>query len=447
VGEDAELSTRGERIAWCTFDFANSAFPTVALTAFGAPYFTSVLAADGIDLGFATLGPAAAWGAAISTSMAVVTVSAPITGAIADRSNKKRALLALYVAICVAATIGLGFVPRGAGLAAFALYVVANFAFEGAYVFYNAFLPELVPKDRIGRLSGQGWAFGYVGGLLALFLCRPLVPDDYASADAGAASTIFFVIAAWYAAFSLPVLLVLRDRARLRQDDERSAEPRRYVTTAFRELARTLRSIRAYRVIALFLVAYFLYNDAITTVIEFVGIFTKEVLAFTPKDNIALFLVLNVIAAPGALLFGHLLDRIGGKRAISISLVLWVVVVIAAATTTSREAFFGVAALAAVVIGATQASSRALLARIAPRRRVGEFMGFLALSGKASAILGPTVYGLVAEGFAEPGDGGYGHRVAISVIGAFFLVALLVLSRVDEVEGMRRAHEEDASAT
>jgi UMF1 family MFS transporter len=219
------------------------------------------------------------------------------------------------------------------------------------------------------------------------------------------------------------------------------------VTTAFRELARTLRSIRAYRVIALFLVAYFLYNDAITTVIEFVGIFTKEVLAFTPKDNIALFLVLNVIAAPGALLFGHLLDRIGGKRAISISLVLWVVVVIAAATTTSREAFFGVAALAAVVIGATQASSRALLARIAPRRRVGEFMGFLALSGKASAILGPTVYGLVAEGFAEPGDGGYGHRVAISVIGAFFLVALLVLSRVDEVEGMRRAHEEDASAT
>ncbi|MEM9195234.1 MAG: MFS transporter, partial [Myxococcota bacterium] len=407
-------------------------------TAFGGPYFSNVLVGDGgLDLFGANIGKTTAWGLAISISMICVTLTAPITGAVADRSGKKRPLLLAYVILGVIATAALGLVPPGAGLTAFLLYIVANFAFEGAYVFYNAFLPELAPPEQLGRLSGYGWALGYIGGLLALVVCLPLVPSEYTAAERGAASNIYYVVAVWYAVFSIPAFVFLRDKG----GGDRPEEG--YVLASIRQLIGTLKAIKTFRYVVIFLIAYFLYNDAITTVIEFVGVFTKEVLQFTPGDNIVLFLVLNVIAAPGAMLFGFLLDRIGGKRALMITLVLWVFVVIGAALTQTKGAFWGVAALAAVVIGATQSSSRALMARLAPRKRVGEFMGFLALSGKASAVLGPAIYGIVAENAAPEDDPGMGHRIAIVVIGSFFLIALGVLSRLNERAGMERAREED----
>lgn len=439
--EGAEPSSRRERVAWCLFDFANSAFPTIALTAFGGIYFVRVLAGEGgVDLGFATLGPSAAWGLALSFSMALVTLTSPIMGAIADRSGRKRLLLAIYVLVCVLATAALGFVPPGEGVAALLLYVVANFAFEGAYVFYNAFLPELASPSRVGRLSGYGWALGYVGGLLALICCLPLTPAEYTAEHARSASLIYFVVAGWFFLFSIPSLLWLRDRAPAERP------PGGFVRAGFRELGQTLRRIRHHRVILIFLAAYFLYNDGITTVIEFVSVFTSEVLAFTPSDNIVLFLVLNVIAAPGALFFGHLLDRVGGRRTIRVTLALWVVVVAAAAAVTSKAMFWGVAILAAVVIGATQSSSRALMARLAPRARMGEFMGLLALSGKASAVFGPAVYGAVAEAAEVPDAPGSGHRIAILVIGSFFLVAFFIMGRVDERAGMAAARAEEREA-
>ncbi len=440
-GSEAEPASRRERVAWCLFDFANSAFPTIALTAFGGMYFVGVLVGErGVDIAGMHLGPSAAWGIALSLSMALVTLTSPIMGAIADRSGRKRLLMGVYVAICVAATAGLGVLPPGSGVAAFVLYVVANFAFEGAYVFYNAFLPELTTPDRIGRLSGQGWALGYVGGLLALIVCLPLTPADYAPEHAGAASAIYFVVAGWYLVFSVPSLLWLRDRARPGRPEGG------YVRSAFSELAQTLRNARAYRPILVFLAAYFLYNDGITTVIEFVSVFTGEVLAFTPGDNVLLFLVLNVIAAPAALFFGHVLDRVGGRRTIRVTLVLWMAVVAGAALVTTKAPFWGVAVVAAIVIGATQSSSRALMARLAPRHRVGEFMGLLALSGKASAVFGPALYGAVAESAEVPGSPGSGHRIAILVIGSFFLVAFLIMGRVDEAGAVRRAREEEAEA-
>ena len=419
-------STLRARAAWALFDFANSPFPTVALTAFGAPYFASVLVGEeGLALGPWVLGGEAAWGAAISLSMLLVTLSAPVLGALADRSGRKRVFLGVYVAVGVAATAGLGFVAPGQARAAFALYVLANFAFEGAYVFYNAFLPELAPPERVGRLSGAAWGVGYLGGLGALVAVRGWIPESYEAAAATDAGKVYLVVAAWYALFSLPMLLFVRDAG-----EPKGRPDEGWVRGAFREVGGTLRAIRRYRPIAIFLVAYFLYTDALTTEIEFTGIYTKEVLAFTPSDNVQLFLVLNLVAAPGALAFGWLLDKIGAKRAISISLVLWIATVVAAVLATTKTQFWPAAFLAAVVIGATQSSSRAFMAQLAPKGRSGEFMGFLALSGKASAIAGPLVYGAVSQALEDASRPGVGHRVAISVIGSFFVVALFVLARV-----------------
>lgn len=420
--------------SWCLFDFANSAFPTIALTAFGGPYFQSVLVGEqGIHLLGLHLSSTAAWGFAISVSMALVTVSAPFTGAIADRAQNKQKFLAFYVALGVTATASLAFVAPGSGGVAFWVYVVANFAFEGAYVFYNAFLPELTTSERVGRLSGRGWALGYAGGLCALVLVKPLVPSTYTVAEAGQGSMIYLVVAIWYLLFSFPALLFLRDSG----VPEPPAEG--YVRATLGQLRETFRALKVYRVVALFLVAYFLYNDALTTVIEFVGVFTKDVLQFSPADNITLFLVLNLVAAPGALLFGTLVDTIGGRRCIAITLVLWIVVVIGAAVCQTKGQFWGVAALAAIVLGATQASSRALMAKLAPRHRMAEFMGLLAFSGKASAVMGPLLYGVTVQ-ISEPRFGtGDANRIAVLVIGSFFVIALFVMLRVDEERGEKQA--------
>lgn len=421
-----ERGTRRERIAWCVFDFANSAFPTIAVTAFGAPYFEAVLIGErGLSLGPLELDGTSAWALAVALSMTLVVVSSPVMGAIADR-GRKRALLALYVAVSVAATAVLGLLPAGSGWLAVAAFVVANAAFEGAYVFYNAFLPELAPPDRLGRLSGYGWALGYVGGLAALALVRPLLPSDYQASEAMAGARVYWVVAAWYGLFSLPTLLVLRERG------TRAPLDVALVRAAFADVGKTLRSVRSYRTIAIFLVAYLLYTDALDTTIHFTGIYTSHVLGFTPDDNITLFLVLNVIAAPGALAFGVLVDRIGAKRAIQITLVLWCAVIALAIAARDRASFWPAAIVAAIAIGSTQAGSRALMARLAPHERMAEFMGFLSLSGRASAVLGPLVYGTVASALARPDDPGFAHRAAIAVVGALFPIAMIVLSRVPE---------------
>jgi UMF1 family MFS transporter len=426
------VSTRRERIAWCVFDFANSAFPTIALTAFGAPYFVSVLIGPrGVDLGPLHLDGTGAWALTIALSMLAVTITSPVLGAIADR-GRKRALLAAYVALCIAATVGLGLLAPGSGLFAVALYAIANFAFEGAYVFYNAFLPDLAPPDRLGRLSGAGWALGYVGGLLSLILVRPLLPSDYSAAEAAAGSRVYFVVAAWYALFSLPTLLVLRDRAPRAPLD---------LGRAFSDVGRTLRGLRAQRAIVLFLIAYLLYTDALDTTIHFTGIYTREVLGFGPDDNVTLFIVLNVIAGPGALLFGALVDRIGPRRGIQATLVVWCAVIVLALAARDRATFWPAAICAALVIGATQAGSRAMMARLAPRDRVAEHMGFLSLSGKASAVFGPLIYGATAAAFHDPAAPGRGHRIAIACVGALFPIAMLVLSRVDDRGARDRGSE------
>ncbi|MCS6797837.1 MAG: MFS transporter [Myxococcota bacterium] len=416
------MDARIVRAAWCGYDFANSAFATIALTAFGGPYFQGVLVGpDGMSLFGLRLDGAAAWGLAVSTAMALVTVSSPWLGALADRRGLKRALLALYTAAGVGATAALGLLGPGSGAAAWWTYVLAIACFEGAYVFYNAFLPDLAPPERLGRLSGLGWATGYAGGLLALACVLPLLPERYEAAEASEGARVYLVTAGWWALFSLPALLLLRDRP----DATRAATPGP-------SLRATLRLLSTHRVVAVFLVAYLLYNDGIETVIEFTGIYTKEVLGFTPSDNVVLFLALNLIAAPGALLFGRLLDRIGGVRTLRITLLVWMLVVVGAALARTKAAFWPVAMLAAVVIGATQASSRALMARLGPRERAGELMGLLALSGKASAIVGPALYGLVAQVGADPTDPARGHRIAIVVIGALFVAAFFVLGRVRE---------------
>ncbi|TDI33010.1 MAG: MFS transporter [Acidobacteria bacterium] len=416
---------RRERVAWCLYDFADSGFTTVIVTTFYVLYFKNVV------VGQAGLGDWY-WALANSMSAVVVAVLAPVLGAMADISGSKRLFLRGFGLIIIVFTASLALVGPGNVVAGIVLFMLANIGFAGGVIFIDAFLPELAEPGRTGRLSGARWAVGYVGGMLCLATIMPLASGGFVPGNLTAARSVFPVVALWYAVFSLPAFLILRDRGG--QATLPAGES--VVLLGFRRLRTTFRSLRRYRQLFKFLLAFWLYNDAIVTIIIFAAAFASDTLHFTVRENMLLILCVNLPAAAGALAFGALLDRLGAKRTVMLTLLLWLGVIIATMLTTSKGAFFGVAALAGIGLGSCQSSSRALLAQFTPANRAGEFFSFLGVAGKASAIMGPLVFGWISW---QTGS----QRLAILAVGIFFLAGLLVLATVDEEAGLAAARGPD----
>jgi len=405
-------STRAQRAAWCLYDFANSAFPTVIITAVYVVYFKTVVVGDARP-GFSDR----LWGTANALAAALVFLTAPLLGAVADLAGRKRRFLAASAWLCILATAGLALTGEGTLVLAMALFGAAAFGFESSCVFYNAFLPELVPASRIERLSGAGWALGYLGGLGCLLVVLPLATSRPV--------LVPLVVAGWFALFSIPSLILLRDLPR----PARPPDAPSVWMLGLRRYRDTLRGIRAYRNLMRFLLAYFFYNNAVVTIIVFAVAFAHTSLAFTMTENIVLVVVMNVIAAPGAYGFGWIAERIGSKRTIVITLGMWLAVTAGTeiavwpglfTVSGAKALFWGVAALASLSIGAIQATSRAFVGQLAPAGRSGEFFGFMAFAGKGAAVLGPLVFGLASDAFDS-------QRVAVLTIGAFFLAGLLLV--------------------
>ncbi|MCP4680027.1 MAG: MFS transporter [Deltaproteobacteria bacterium] len=417
------MSTRSERFSWCLYDFANSAFPTVIVTALYVLHFkNSVVGND--DPGYSDY----LWGASNSIAAGIVFLTAPLLGAAADLAGRKRAFLAGYALMCITATGLLYFTGPGTVTMAMVLVIAAVVGFEGSLVFYNAFLPELTPIETMGRLSGKGWALGYVGGFGCLLVFFPLI-DNY----------LIFVgpfVALWYLVFAIPTFIFVKDRSR----PVRAPGSPSIIVLGAKQLFSTLREIRKYRPLVRFLLAYFFYNNAVITIIIFAVAFSSDSLAFTDKENAILVAVLNVVAAPAALLMGWTADRIGPKATIMITLVLWLIVVAGAEAAVwpglftpsdAKSFFWAVAALASFCIGGIQATSRSFVGQMAPEGQAGQFYGFMAFAGKGSAILGPLVFGIASDAFDS-------QRVAIATVGIFFLVGLVLLSRVPSLADQKK---------
>ncbi|HEX8297558.1 MAG TPA: MFS transporter, partial [Rubricoccaceae bacterium] len=308
--------------AWALYDFANSAFTTLIVTFVYATYFTKglVLGADGLP---DEIAGSALWSRGVGLTAFLVAVLSPFLGAVADRTGTRRSFLMATTAVCIAATVGLFFPLPGQALAALALFVVANVAFELSGVFYNAFLPDIAPPESIGKISGNGWALGYVGGLLALVLALfllvlPETPVFGLDKTTGAhIRATCLLVAAWYAVFSIPAFLALKnDRV-----TDRPATGAILRATAG-ELAQTFREMRRFRDAFRFLVARLFFNDGLNTVFAFGGIYAAGTFGFTTTEIIFFGIALNVAAGAGAFGFGFVDDRLGGKRTILISLVL-----------------------------------------------------------------------------------------------------------------------------
>jgi UMF1 family MFS transporter len=413
---------RAEVVSWAMYDFANSGYTTVVITAVFNAYFVSVVAGNAPWATFA-------WTAALAVSYALIVVTAPVIGAYADVHAAKKRLLLFTTVGCVVFTAGLALVGRGELAFGIAMVILSNFFFGSGENLIAAFLPEIAHGEAMGRVSGWGWSLGYCGGLTALGLC--LVYVTHAQAQGATANEFvpvtMLITAAVFAIASLPTFIFLKERA---QPVVGAADIMR---SAFGRLADTLGHARRHADLWRFLVCVVFYQAGIQTVVALAAVYAQEVMKFTTRDTLILILVVNVTAAAGAFAFGHVQDRIGHVKTLVITLIGWLVAVVLAWMAESAAMFWVVANLVGVCMGSSQSAGRALVGYLSPPARTAEFFGLWGLAVKLSAILGPVTYGLVT--WITLGN----HRFAMLVTGMFFIVGIVILWGLDTARGRAAA--------
>ena len=407
-----------EVIGWAMYDFANSGYTTVVLTAVFNAYFVAVVAEN---RPWATL----AWTSALAVSYLAIMILGPIMGAYADAHAAKKRLLALSTSACVLSTAGLALVGPGDLALGALLLILSNFFFSCGENLIAAFLPELATKQSLGRVSGWGWSLGYCGGLVSLGLS--LLYVQWAQSQ-GMSSTAYvpitmLITAALYASASIPTFLLLRERV-----IPQSSQAGRLLA-ALKRIGQTIRNAHHYVDLWRFLVCVVFYQAGVQTVVVLAAIYAQQALHFTTAGTIKMIAVVNITAAIGAYFFGAIQDKLGHKRTIGLTLLGWLFTVVFAALATGPGLFWVAANGAGLCLGASQSGARALVAYLSPAERRAEYFGLWGLAVRLSAILGPITYGLITWA------SGNNHRLAILATGLYFLVGLILLRGVNVARG------------
>lgn len=399
--------------SWALYDFANSAFTTLVVTFVYGTYFISSIAPSEIE-------GTQWWSWAISLTAVIVAISSPFLGAIADNFGFRKRIMIISTLFCVITTALLFFPTEGQVIYALLVFVIANISFEIGTVFCNAYLPQIASEDRIGKTSGLAWGLGYLGGLLALALSLVLLVQTDApifgfSVDDGEnIRATNLLVALWFFIFSVPLLFGVKEVKRRKGIDLKTI-----VTQAYGQLKQTFLEVKEHKTIYSFLISRLFYNDALVTVFAFGGIYASTTVGFSFEEIMILGIVLNVLAGLGAFIFGYFDDINGSKKVVKWSIkflmLACVIAILSPELPGIMELIFGGEAIpdwfnskflfwvAAVFIGIfsgpNQSSSRALMSRITPEKNRNEFFGFYAFSGKATAFIGPLLFGFATSLF------------------------------------------------
>ncbi len=404
------------------YDFANSGYTTVVITAVFNAYFVSVVAQKQTWATFA-------WTGALAASYLLIMLSAPLVGAWADAHAAKKRLLLITTVGCVTFTAALALVGSGDLWLAVALIVLSNYFFGSGESLCAAFLPELARGEALGRVSGWGWSLGYLGGLLTLGACLAYVIWAQ-NRDLSASQFVpvtMLITALIFALASLPTFIFLKERA-----VPQSTRPQPISESLTRVLA-TWREASRYRDLARFLLCIVFYQAGIQAVIALAAIYAEQVMGFTTRETLILILVVNLTAAGGAFAFGYLQDLIGHRGALALTLVGWILTILLAWAAQGPAPFWIAANLIGLCLGSSQSAGRALIGYLSPAAKRGEFFGLWGLAVKFAALLGPLTYGFIS--WISHGD----HRLALLITGSYFVVGLITLYRVDLRRGRAAA--------
>jgi UMF1 family MFS transporter len=413
-----------EVFGWAMYDFANSGYTTVVMTAVFNAYFIGVVANNA---SWATL----AWTSALALSSAVVMLTMPSLGALADLRAIKKRLLAISTVGCVLGTALLALAGPGDLWLAVAAIVLSNIFYGYGESLNSAFLPELARRDALGRVSGWGWSFGYFGGMLTLGLSLGYV---LWAQGQGIPATQFvpvtmLITAVVYAVSSLFTFALLKERAVPQPNALHDSGLR----ASLQRLAQTWRHAQDYRDFVWLLVCAVAYQAGIAVVIALAAVYAEQVLGFKQTQTMMLIFLVNIASAVGAFAFGYWQDRIGHRVALAVTLVGWIIMTLLAVAATSAALFWVAAGVAGLCMGSSQSAGRAMGGAFAPEQRLGEFFGLWTFAVRLAAIIGPMTYGLVT--LLTAGN----HRIAILSTGIFFVIGLLVLAKVNVPRGVAAA--------
>jgi UMF1 family MFS transporter len=412
--------------AWCMYDWGSSAFSTTVEAAVLPVYFEQVVAA-GLSGNTATVY----WGYTNSVALLITALLAPILGSVADYTGGKKRLLTIFAAIGIVATTLMVLIDSGDWLLALALFLLGTVGLSASYVFYDSLLPHVARADDIDYVSSKGYALGYVGGGILLAVNILMIQVVWAGSTLGIRLS-FLTVAVWWAIFTIPLLRRVPEPPANTAGIGAGVNP---LAAGFRRLGQTFREIRKYRQLLLFLIAFWLYNDGIGTIIKMATIYGSEI-GIGMTDLIGALLLTQFVGIPFSLLFGKFSKRLGTKRSIMAGLGWYTLIVISGYFMSQAWHFWALAVAVGMVQGGTQALSRSLFGVMAPKARSAEFFGFYDVSSKFAGIAGPFLFAVVGQLTGS-------SRLSIVALVVFFIGGIILLSRVDEREGIRVADEEN----
>jgi len=426
-----------EHRAWYMYDFGNSAYAAVVLLAVYSAYFKGsvVGGAEGSRL----------WGVSVGIAMLVVAIAAPILGAIADFSASKKRFLFLFSIVTWIFTALLFFVEKGDIFIGMLFFILAEIGYRGGQVFYNSLLPEIAEPDEIGRVSGNGWAIGSLGGIIALLILLP--PIVLIKGTNLPVRLSFPITALFFALSAIPAYRWIKERA----NPQQLPEGENYITIGFRRLARTFRSVRRFKEFIKFMISFLIYNDGILMALNFAAIIGAVLYGMNQTEMIIFMIIIQITSIGGAYGFAVIGDKIGYKRSLVFAILGMAAAIVWMLFNQTLTGFFIIGALAGFMLTGVQSVSRAMVGMFAPKGQSAEFFGLFAVIGRTSSFIGPTVYGFLAlwaarwferhQAMGTLAAEQAGQRVAIASILVFLFTGLFLLLRVNEKKAIEDAEK------